>query len=138
MYLGRKQQGQEVVLPCPVTNGAGTPTAPDSLPNVAVYTGGVRLFRKAMPPVDRYRVTALFEYRLRLGSSCPPGHYQVAYTYTIGGQGFVKADNFEVVAGGHPAGALLSMYYLQRPHGQYLVQRTDAGAMFFRRGPFLS
>jgi hypothetical protein len=136
-FLGRKMQGEKLTLPLLVTDGQGRPAAPDVAPAASIYKDGARVFTVLMPPADRHRTTGLFRYPLFLGTAFPPGPYQVGYFYRITGSGFSASDNFEVVPGGDPEGTIHSMVYVERPWSRFLVQRTDSGALYFRRGPYL-
>lgn len=138
MNLGRYQLGEEMVIPLHVTDGANTPGTPDVLPWAMVYSAaGAKVISALMAPRDRYRATGLFFYRLQLGSLFALGQYSVAVAYKVSGVGRLKTMKFEVVGGGDANGAVVSMYWMDRPQAKYLVQRTDAGARVFGRNPGL-
>jgi hypothetical protein len=74
-----------------------------------------------------------------LGSSFPAGRYRVSYHWTVGGYAGEAEDNFEVAAGGDPAGAVISLCWYERPHANFLIMQLDpaSGRLLFGRNPSL-
>lgn len=137
MFRGRKILGDEILLGVQCKS-AGTPTAPDAAPTMKIYTeAGAAVLSKAIPPLDRYSATGLFEYMQPLNSSFAAGRYFVRYTYVISGA--TKAapiDSFEIVAGGSADGMYNALFYLDRPDGNdWVLGTTDQGTLTNNRGP---
>ena len=138
MYLGRFRQGDTIVLPLNATDSAPNGVVLTRPPNVKVFDASGNLLLSGMVPAfDTLRSVALFEYRLQLGTAFPAGRYLAAFSYTASGSQFLKSVAFDVLPGGDPAGQIVSMYFLQRPHADILVQKTDAGKRYFKRAPYL-
>lgn len=136
MYYGRFTLGQFVPLSASCVDGDSDPGAPTYAPTVKVYeSDGTRILSSKMPPVDRYVVDGLFNYRLRLGDDYATGHYMVSVSWVIGGSTFIEAGNFEIVAGGHEDGAVTAVVEYRTPAGTHLVQRLDSDQRVLARGP---
>jgi hypothetical protein len=140
MFLGRYQLGEEVAVPLlAVTPPGAIPRDPDLPPAVMVYDGnGAKVLSDLVPPAaDRPRAPGLCSYRLSLGTSFGTGLYSVALCYRVFGAAYLRTHTFEVIEGGDPNGAVVSMFPVERPQGRYLVSRTDAGTRTFGRNPGL-
>lgn len=136
-YRGRYILGDTVPLTCLCVTSAGVPTEPDKAPSVAVWSGSALVLTARMPVCERFAQTGYFLYPLRLDALFGAGAYRYAATYTISGTAGGVAGSFEVVAGGHPDGAGLSMYYYARPTSSYIVLHVAAGRLIRRRNPRL-
>jgi hypothetical protein len=142
-YRGRKQQGEEVTLGVLCADAAGSPAAPDAAPTVSVYgPPGLVLAGKALPVLDRYGtgvLASLFQWNLFLAEAYVPGVYHALYSWTTGAGAFAGGalDSFEVVQGGDPKGAVLSLYHWQRPHAAFVLQGLDSGRLARNRSPRL-
>lgn len=115
----------------------GTPSLPSSAPSVTVRADGAPIASIFLPVLDKPAATGLFQYPLTLGSPYPPGRYRATYHWTVGGFLGTHEDNFEVVAGGDAAGAIIAMAWYERPHANFLVMQTDNGTLLFGRSPSL-
>lgn len=135
MFLGRYQLGEEVVVPLLCCGPAEAPAAPDAAPSAMAYQAGAKVLTALLSPRDAFAQPALFALRLFLDSRFAVGQAAVALCYRLAGAGYLKTVTFEVVDGGDPAGAVVSMYLMERPQARYLVQRTDGGARKFGRNP---
>ncbi len=137
-YLGRYELGQEAVIPLLAETAPGVAQLPDSNPRVAIYASdGTPVATYFMAAWDRYRATGLLAIRVYLGSAYATGRYLVSICYSIQGSPFLRACQFDVVAGGDPVGHVVSQYRLERPQASYLLQRTDGGHRYKRRNPYL-
>lgn len=129
----RHLQGEEILLG--LHTSGDDPTLP---PAVSVHdSGGALVLSDLAAARDRYRSAGLFAYTLLLDSRFPVGRYMVSFRWKSGASGRLLCGVFEVVAGGDPAGPAVSMYSLERPHADYVAQRTAAGKRFHRRNPYL-
>lgn len=139
MYLGRYFQGQQVPLTLSATDQNGTPGLPGAAPTARVRGDAGVLQVLALPILDRYGATGLFQTLLTLGSSFPAGRYRVSYHWTQGGFTGTTEDVFEVAPGGDAAGAIISMAWYERPHANFLILQTDpsSGQLLFGRNPSL-
>lgn len=89
----------------------------------------------SLPPTERYITTGLHEYSKLLGTGFAAGRYYIRYTYTVSGTPVVDIDAFEVLAGGVINGTTVSMYFLDRPDGDWIVTQSSAGGTNSNRGP---
>jgi hypothetical protein len=137
VYLGRYQLGEEVTVDLLCQTATGAPQAPDLAPVVLVYDlrASTKLLTARLPPLDPGRQPALYRYRYRLGPGLALGPYAACLCYRVSGQAQVRQVVWDVVAGGHGDGAVISQYHLLRPEAAYLVQRTESGARIFGRNP---
>lgn len=136
MSLGRFILGQFV--PISVTTKSGeTPFAPTFAPVFRVYDAeGVFVAAGKMPPSDR-GVTGEFAFNLRLNDDFDLGNHSVCITYMADGSARIAVQHFEVVAGGDPAGAVVSQYFYDRPHASFIVTRLDSNARQLLKNPRL-
>jgi hypothetical protein len=138
MYLGRFRQGDNIVLPLHATDGMPNGVVLSRPPNVKVFdASGFLLISDMMPALDTLRSVGLFAYRLQLSGTFAAGRYLVVYGYTASGSQFLKSAAFDVLPGGDPAGSIVSMYFLERPHANILVQKTDGAKRYFKISPYL-
>jgi hypothetical protein len=134
-YRGRYQLGKFLPLAVRCLDGNGSPVEPDTAP-VAMLVGpsgpldSVRLGIK-----DRFQLTGYFQTSQRLDSRFSAGNWQVVYNWTVGGLPFTSRDDLEIVPGGHPDGAGLSLFYVPRPQADYLLLACDSGRIIRRRNP---
>lgn len=135
MYLGRFQLGATVPLYLECTDGGTAPTLPDSPPQYKAFLNTTVVEQHLMPIQDRYVVTGLFRSTLFLGRLYSVGMYSVVYYYSISGVAYMQTDNFEVVAGGDSAGAVVSTYFFARPEANYIVQSTEQSVVKRGRNP---
>ena len=140
MYLGRYFQGQIVAIVVRTVNNDGTPAAPDNPPYIDLRDDDGQIRQVQAPIVDRYVVTGLFIYPLRLDASFPAGRYTATAFYRVSGAANyhgIDSDVFEVVSGGDPDGAIVTQHYWSRPEAVFLVQQTEAENLLLRRNPYL-
>jgi len=138
MYLGRFRQGDIIVLPLHATSGVPNGVLLTRPPNVKVFSAsGSQLLSDLVPAFDTLRSVGLFEYRLQLGTLFPAGRYLATFGYTSAGSQFLKSVAFDVMPGGDPAGSIVSMYFLQRPHADILVTKSDGAKRTFKISPYL-
>ena len=65
-----------------------------------------------------------------------PGRHYVFIRWTDqNGVPRLIAGSFELVAGGSPAGTVISMFEVARPDARYLLTATDAGTITRRKNP---
>lgn len=136
MYLGRYTLGQWVPLVAVTTNGAMTPSWPASVAVFSVYDGaGARVYSGLMPPLDLARLPGSFSYLMRLGDTFALGHYVATITFALAGTTYSVENRFQVVAGGNPAGALVSLHSYQRPQADFVLGRLDSDQRLIARNP---
>ncbi len=135
-YRGRFQLGTEVTLAVLTVNGSNLPSFPDAAPVVEVWSStGLVLAGRAMPVVDRYGTTGLFQLSTFLDARFSAGRYTAVYRYEVGSYEGLVEEVFEIVAGGDPAGAVIAMHYYDRPHAKFVVMQLDGGSLLARRNP---
>lgn len=138
-YRGRWQLGEHVPMQVQCRNSTGAPVAPTAAPTLSVYdSSGTRIVNeKTIPVLDRFGTTGLFGIWLYLTSAFAAGQYAAVYSWTSGVFTGRFVEQFEVVAGGNADGAVISMYYYQRPHARFVVQQLDSGRLVKNRNPSL-
>jgi len=136
-YLGRYQLGQELVVSLACLDADGVATLPDRPPRMKIWSSSAKVVNKDIPIMDRYGTTGYFSFRQFLGSDFAAGWYTVILLYTLasGTHVGVQAGSFEVVAGGHSDGNIISMCYYTRPHADFCVTHLDSGKIQQRRNP---
>jgi hypothetical protein len=138
MYYGRFQLGQSVPLAIRTDDANGTPTTPDDVPSARIYKDDGTLVKvQRIPTLDKSGVTGLFLLPLFLSSTFAVGGYRVVYSYTISGSPQVKDDYFEIGAGGNAGGAVIGMFWYDRPQAKFLIQQLDSGKLVQGRNPRL-
>lgn len=145
-YLGTFHLGETIVLRFVTTNASEVPTVPnisvDGAPLVQVHgTSGLIDFgavQRWLPYADdRFQVTALFAYKLKLDSKFAAGHYRVLYFWQLGSYQGIEVDYFTIVPGGNASGAVVGLYALNIPTGRNLVMHLDGGFIVKGRNPYV-
>lgn len=129
-YLGRYQIGQELPL-CLQCTLARAPDVPSTHPTYearsdagAVAASG----RVAADPLPG--VAGVFRGPKFLDDSFDVGRYTIAYRWKdSGGADRVELQVVDIVPGGHPDGAIVSLHPVERPDRTSLVYQTDAGVL---------
>lgn len=134
-YRGRYRLGDHVPLFMLTHDANGTPTAPSDPPLAVVWKGNTKLTTFRMPITERYVQTGTFAHFIRLGEDYAVGPYSVIYHYTAGSYVGLDQDDFEIVEGGDPDGAVIALHFLQRPQAGYLVAQFDSGRLWAGRNP---
>lgn len=139
MFRGRFQLGTEIPLSVLTVNGSNVPSAPTVCPRIEVWSTTAKVVSdKLIPVMDRYGTevdATLFAYNLFLGGGFAAGLYTVYYRYLLGTYEALVEDTFEIVAGGDKDGAVISMYYFDRPQAKYVVMQLDSGKLVKGRNP---
>lgn len=130
MYLGRLEQGGELILPCLTVNADGSPTLPDDAPVMEVYSDSAHLFSRKIPILDRAQ--CYFQYGLFLNFGT--GLFTARTRWTTGSYEGSSEDSFEVVDG-EVAGYVVSMAFYRRPSADFIVRGTTAGYLISGKGP---
>jgi hypothetical protein len=65
------------------------------------------------------------------------GRYRVEYRYTSGGQPWASLAYLEVIPGGDPNGAVISMFAYDRPESNYVLAQLGSGKLVQGRSPRL-
>lgn len=134
-YLGRYQIGQTVTCLLQSRDGNQAIALPARPPQAKVFLGATVVEFREMPILDRFVQTGFFQLHLFLGTAYALGKYQVVYYYQVGAWYGLEADDFEIVGGGDPDGAILGMYWYQRPQADYSVYSTETGTIQRGRNP---
>lgn len=138
MYLGRYFLGQTVHIVVQTRDVNGTPTVSENPPYIDFRSDSGQVLQVQMPVHDRYSVTGLFVYPLRLNSSFSAGRYSATAFYRVtGGNNYhgIEIDYFEIVAGGDADGAIITQHYWARPEAKYIIQQTESGNTNLKRNP---
>lgn len=137
MYRGRYSLGQEIPLGVLTVNADGTPTLPTTAPHMDIFSSSAKVLEgKLIPIIDRGGQTGYFQYPLFLGPLFAAGRYSVIYRYLVGSYLGQVEDVFEVLAG-DDEGAVIAMYWYERPHAAFVVQQLDSGLLVRGRNPRL-
>ncbi len=135
-WRGRHQLGVEVPLGVLCVDANGVAVAPTDAPWMEVYASTEDVIvAKRIPPLERGVVTGLFQYGLFLSSLFTEGTYTVKYNWISGGVSYAELDTFEVMPGGNAGGAVISLYFYERPGARFLVQQLDSGRLVRGRNP---
>lgn len=134
MFLGTFQLGQRVPLHAFV-KVASRPYAPAAAPLYRVYAGTTLVVTGRMPPVDRGAGEGLFGFNLRLGDDFDTGSYSVLVNYYANSGGRLESHHFRIVPGGDVDGAVVSAYFYQRPHANFIVERLDSNKRAICKNP---
>jgi hypothetical protein len=136
MYLGRYQQGDRLPLRVFCSDADDAPVEPDEAPRATIWsTASICASNIWIPPIHRTASPGLFQYPLHLDSRFPAEYYTAEISWKVNGAPRATIVHFEVVGGGHPDGAVISMYAFSRPQAEFLVFQTDAAKIFKGRNP---
>lgn len=137
-YLGRYQQGQEILLVVACNNGGLVPATPNATPVVTFHKpdGSVALHRVMAADLQGVAV-GIFRLPQFLDSLfSTTGAYRVVVRYEdSASRARVLCGHFRVLAGGDTDGAVVSMRPVRRPNANYLVYQTDGGHLARGRNP---
>lgn len=137
MIRGRYQLGEDVPLALWCRDASGAPSAPNEAPSADIWSSSAKIRTLYLPAQDRAVVTGFFSYRLFLNSSYAPGLYRVNYRYRIGSFHVLEQDQFEILPGGDPAGAVIAMFDFEKPDAVFIVQSLDSGRIVRGKNPRL-
>lgn len=134
MYRGRIRLGGEAILGVQTTSDGVIPALPTSTaPLLDVYDSVGHVVSKRIPLLDRD--SALFQYRLFLGSTFTAGLCTVTYRWTTGSYEGYEMDTFEIIPGGNADGIVLSMTFYKRPMADFVLRQTNAGVILRGKNP---
>ncbi len=134
-YRGRKQLGSELFVGVLCTGANKKPAAPVTAPVMQVLSSSGPVGSMSLPAVDANFITGLFGYRLFLGALFAVGLYTVVYTYQIGATVYADQDTFEIIPGGDPNGAVVSLFPFLPGVNTFLIKQLDGGALVFGKNP---
>jgi hypothetical protein len=139
-YLGRNLLGHILPLSVLTVDENGTPTVPLRPPRVKVWnSAGTKIVNEDMPVHDRYGTATQktrFMLPVFLSGEFSVGFYTVTYYYqTEAGINYIEEDSFEIVAGGHGAGPVISVAPFHMPDAEWLLYETRVGAISRGRRP---
>lgn len=132
-YLGQYQQGQTATLMLRSVGYRGQLVTPDGPPVASIYddSGASQTF--LLPASDQ--ANNIFSLPIFLGLTFPLGRYRVSYRYSSGGTVSARADFFEVIPGGDPGGAVISVFAYDRPEAGYVLAQLGSGMLVQGRNP---
>lgn len=135
MFLGRRRLGEWLDIPV-FTRENGTPYAPTKAPIVSIYaSNGTKVSSFLIPPVDKGAQTGMFSGRVRLSGTYATGRYRIAVNFVANSINMLQTFHFEIVAGGHVDGNVISTYFYPRPHADFLVQKLDSEQRLIVKNP---
>ena len=152
MSLGRVQQGDWLTVPLWTEDSSGAVAFPTDNTGAVVWPflsvidatqthQKLVLADQPMNAVSRFdtRLTGLHQLELRIGPELPVGTYHIWMEWQAGSatSNRMRLESFQVVAGGHPAGAYTSIHFYHRPQAVFIVGFTDGGRLEARRNPTL-
>lgn len=140
LYLGRYQQGVELPMVLQCTDVNDVANDPLDVPHVTIYRDGAPPTLKSsyrMAADLRGVATGLFRLPLFLDTLySATGRHLVIFKWTdSNGVAHHKPASFHLLPGGHPDGAVISMYYILRPDASYLIHQNDSGRIIRGRNP---
>lgn len=101
-----------------------------------VTTGSTTVLQTGIAILERVAVPGLFYKHLYLDSLFAVGNYLIDLRWVMVG-GYVGSDQrtFSVTAGGNADGDVVSMYWYNRPHAQFLVHQAARGVLLPGKNP---
>lgn len=136
MFLGHYQLGSLLPVRVWCRTSAGVPTEPDAAPLVQIHDDdGDLVYAASLPIVDRGRVTGYFFDTLNLDQRFEAGRYSVLVTYALSSTRRGELSTFEILPGGDPAGAGISMCYVRQDAADYVLLQNDAGTLAKLKNP---
>lgn len=135
MFRGRYQLGEELPLLIQCVDDVGSPVAPNAAPVAHIWSETALVKSLSIPAMDQQTVTGLFGMRLFLGGAFAAGIHQVLYKYTAGSFTNVITQMFQILPGGDPDGAVVSMYGFRLPFATFLVHQLDSGKVQKGKNP---
>lgn len=136
-YLGRFRQGSYIPLCAQVLTSHLSPVWPDTAPTAYLYSDSALVSSFKIPVTDFASATGLFSKSVLVDQPLPLGRYRVVYRWTVGGVAGAVMDSFEIVGGGDPAGAVISMCSYDRPEARYILGQLSGGRLAQGRNPKL-
>lgn len=136
MFAGTYQLGDWVILPAFTGTSWPLDAGGDrSVPKLSIFddNGDYVVRDEDVPPVPSQ--TGYHVGRRRLGPEFTSGTYGAAITWDDVGSTKGVMRQFEVVAGGDPAGAYVGLSFFDGRNSPYLVGLTDGGLVESRKGP---
>ena len=132
-YIGQFQQGQTMTLMLRSVGYSGQLVMPDAPPSATIYddSGNAQVF--SLPASDQ--ANSIFSLPIFLGLTFPLGRYRVYHRYSSGGDIKARADFFEVIPGGDPGGAVISVFAYDRPEAGYVLAQLGSGMLVQGRNP---
>lgn len=137
MYLGEFQLGD--MLPVSMWCLSGdTPTNPDAIPNVTVWSTTAIVETVSIPIFDQNNITGFFRHLLNLDGKYSTGKHTVISRYTMSGVEKVEKSDFEIIAGGDASGAGIAMEYFRPGIPAYVLYQADTGVLLRKKNPSVS
>lgn len=139
-YLGRVQQGTELIIVLQCTDDYNTPENPSHLPWVQIYLDAPtpELIASKQIPAEARRVEdGIFRLSLFLDTLyTTEGRYLVLMKWLdLNGVAHVRTGCFHLLPGGNPDGTVISMHSLIRQDATYLIMQHDSGRIVRKRNP---
>lgn len=140
MYLGRRQNGQELAIVFLTKTTAGVPVAPDAAPLMSVYDGSGATIENGVkvPSRDYPRFSGRFDARIQLDERYSTGQYTAVVTWLASGVSKAAIFRFEVIPGGDGSGQITSMINHPRPNANFIVNARSSGRIYKGRNPLIS
>lgn len=135
-YLGRYQQGQNVLLAVYPVDSLGVPTAPDTAPTLTLTDPSSNIILTTKIPMDGDVFHFVYPLFLDFAFSTL-GRFIIEYTYFISGVQTTVAGSFDLVGGGDGAGTIISLISYTRPDSVYICAQTSSGRLMQGKGPQL-
>ncbi len=140
MWLGRYQQGMDLVVWCRTDNPDSVPDWPDMRPRFEIWRDAASPVLMQTAEMASYLpgvVEGVFTYTVYLGPLyTTAGRYFVFIRWTDqDGNPRQVIGSFELTGGGSSAGTIIAMTEVSRPDARYLLTSTDAGTISRRTNP---
>lgn len=141
-FIGRHQVGEKVSLEFKTVGSSEFATTgvvvPDTVPGVRIYRQGVNA-RSTTLPIDTTNLSArgIFKGGFTPGHLDSAGHYYALFTYSVAGEPKAALSFFEVLAGGHRNGSVMSSFYMPQPSGNIFIAHEESGAVAQGLRPYL-
>jgi hypothetical protein len=136
MHLGRYQLGNFVLFSVSTVDSSGNVILPDSAPTMDIFVGGTKVISEIKMPLAESKVLrGLFRFSQQLDNRFSIGRLAAIIRYPVSGVWFSTEQFADILAGGDPSGAIVSMHQYEKPTSRFLIHATDSGKIFKGKNP---
>lgn len=141
-FIGRYQIGDNVPLEFKTVGASEFATTgavkPDAVPAVRIYSPSASTKGFSIP-VDTTNLSAkgIFKGGFTPGSLDAVAHCFALFSYGVSGDPKAAVSSFEILAGGHRNGSIISSYYFSQPSGNIFIAHEESGVVTQGLRPYL-
>lgn len=141
-FIGRYQIGDSVSLEFKTVGASAFATIgavkPDTVPAVRIYSPSASTKGFSIP-VDTTNLSAkgIFKGSFTPGALDVAAHCFALFAYSVSGKPKAALSPFEILAGGHRNGPIISSYYFSQPSGNIFIAHEESGVVTQGLRPYL-